>query len=290
FLGQYPQRTNIRQAIGPNDLAVSQVSPYAMTAPKLLKQANYESAMFGKFHLAGPENNEAGNATPAVLGWDYLYGWVGGLPGSVDTTAGGVAEEGKYSCGFVPSLAAGGANHGACYQPDNTCTEIRSNAGDPDPAGLQCLNSGGILVPHRSCGVPPSTLNFTKENGYYVSPLVIIEDGHVEEVALTDPRARRYRTSLETDAAIEWINSRPAGRPWMAPVSYSAAHTPWQQPPASLLPGIQGPVADGLDCKATVAGRVIQNRMTEALDTEFGRLLVETGLATRAADGSLVYE
>lgn len=290
FLGQYPLRTNIRQAIGPNDLAVSQVSPYTMTAPKLLKAANYESAMFGKFHLAGPENNEAGNATPHVLGWDYFYGWVGGLPGSIDTTAGGVAPENTYSCGFVPSAAAGGADHGACYQADNSCTEIRRTALVQDPAGLQCLDSGGIFVPHGTCGAPPSTLNFTRENGYYVSPLVVIEDGHVEEVPLTDPRARRYRTRLETDAAIEWINNRPGGRPWMATVSYSAAHTPWQQPPAALIPGLDGAANDGLDCKATVAGRLIQNRMTEALDTEFGRLLVETGMATRAQDGSLIYD
>ncbi|MBC7204145.1 MAG: sulfatase-like hydrolase/transferase, partial [Pusillimonas sp.] len=85
FLGQFPHRTNIYQAIGPNDLANSQVSPYATTAAKLLKKANYESAMFGKFHLGGPENNEAGSTTPKQLGWDYFYGWIGGLPGSIDT-------------------------------------------------------------------------------------------------------------------------------------------------------------------------------------------------------------
>lgn len=290
FLGQYPLRTNIRQAIGPNDLAVSQVSPFVTTAPKLLKKANYESAMFGKFHLAGPENNEAGNSTPALLGWDYFYGWVGGLPGSVDTSAGGIASEGTYSCGFVPSRASGGALYGACYQPDGSCTEKRSEGLTEDSAGLQCLTSGGILVPEQTCGVPPSNLNFTRENAYYVSPLVIIQDGQVEEVPLTDPRARRYRTTLETDAAIEWIKSRPQGRPWMATVSYSAAHTPWQQPPSDLLPGIVGRVPDGLDCKASGAGRLIQNRMTEALDFEFGRLLVEVGLATRAEDGSLIYD
>lgn len=290
FLGQYPHRTNIRQAIGPNDLAVSQVSPFATTAPKLLKQANYESAMFGKFHLAGPENNEAVNSTPAVLGWDYFYGWVGGLPGSVDTTAGGVAPDGTYSCGFVPSRHAGGADFGACYTPDNMCTEIRSAPNDLAPAGLQCLDAGGILVPHRACGVPPSGLKFDQENGYYVSPLVIIDKGHVEEVSLSDPRARRYRTRIETDAAIEWIKGRSPGKPWMATVSYSAAHTPWQQPPPDLLPGITGPTADGLDCKATAVGRMVQNRMTEALDTEFGRLLVETGLASRGPDGRLVYD
>jgi len=290
FLGQYPLRTNIRQAIGPNDLAVSQVSPFDATAPKLLKKANYESAMFGKFHLAGPENNEAGNATPSVLGWDYFYGWVGGLPGSVDTTAGGVAPEGAHSCGFVPSSAAGGADTGACYQPDLTCTNLRRDSLVQDPVGLQCLDSGGIFVPNQSCGTPPSTLTFNKENGYYVSPLVIIDGGHVEEVALTDPRARRYRTRLETDAAIDWIKSRPAERPWMATVSYSAAHTPWQQPPGDLITGFDGAASDGLDCKATAAGRIIQNKMTEALDTEFGRLLVETGLAQRGSDGRLIYD
>lgn len=290
FVGQYPHRTNIRQAIGPQDLASSQLSPFAMTAPKLLKKANYESGLFGKFHLAGPENNEAGHSTPALLGWDYFYGWVGGLPGSVDTSAGGVAPEGTYSCGFVPSAAAGGAETGACYKADNSCTVIQRTSLVQDPPGLQCLDSGGIFVPHQTCGTPPSTLNFTRENGYYVSPLVIIEDGRVEEVALSDPRARRYRTRLETDAAIEWIKSRPAGRPWMATVSYSAAHTPWQQPPGDLVPHIDGAVNDGLDCKGSVAGRIIQNRMTEALDTEFGRLLVETGLATHGDDGQLVYE
>src|SRR5690606_855930 len=88
FVGRYPLRTGINQAIGPNDLATSQLSPYDATTPKLLKQVGYENAMFGKFHLAGPENNEAENATPSVLGWDHFYGWVGGLPGSIDTTAG----------------------------------------------------------------------------------------------------------------------------------------------------------------------------------------------------------
>lgn len=290
FLGQYPLRTNIRQAIGPNDLAVSQVSPFDATLPKLLKKANYESGMFGKFHLAGPENNEAGITTPGVLGWDYFYGWVGGLPGSIDTTAGGVAPTGTYSCGFVPSLAAGGADAGACYQSDMSCTNLRHDPLAKDPVGLQCLNSGGIFVPHQTCGTPPSGLVFDRENGYYVSPLVIIDGGHVEEVPLSDPRARRYRTRIETDAAIDWIRRRPADRPWMATVSYSAAHTPWQQPPGDLIAGFDGVAGDALDCTQTAAGRIIQNKMTEAMDTEFGRLLVETGLAKRGDDGRLIYD
>ncbi|MBB5214203.1 sulfatase-like hydrolase/transferase [Parapusillimonas granuli] len=289
FLGRYPMRTHIFQAIGPNDLANSQVSPYEMTAPKVLKRAGYESAMFGKFHLAGPENNEAGNATPSVLGWDYFYGWVGGLPGSVDATAGGAASSEIYSCGFVPGKLAGGADTGACHQPDGRCSVITGNARTQDSPGLQCLDSGGIFVPNQTCGPRPSTLDFTRLNGYYVSPLVIIDKGKVEEVPPTDARARGYRTRIETDAAIDWINTRAPGKPWMATVSYTAAHTPWQQPPRDLL-SASGPVSDGLDCKGSAAGRLIQDKMTEAMDTEFGRLLVETGLARRGDGGKLVYD
>lgn len=291
FVGRYPLRTGINQAIGPNDLATSQLSPYDTTTPKLLKRANYESGMFGKFHLAGPENNEAENATPSKLGWDYFYGWVGGLPGSIDTSAGGAASTGAHMCGFIPGeLAKGGAKEGACYKPDNTCSIKTRTSPDQDAAGLQCLASGGILVPNASCGVPPATLDFTSLNAYYVSPLVIIENGDVEVVPHTDARARGYRTSIETDAAIDWIKSRPLDKAWMATVSYSAAHTPWQQPPKKLLPGHVGPL-DHLTCTGNALHtRLIQDRMTEAMDTEFGRLLVEIGLAKRNQDGSLNYD
>ena len=289
FVGRYPQRTKIYQAIGPNDLANSQLSPFDMTTPKLLKQANYESAMFGKFHLAGPENNADGLGTPAALGWDYFYGWVGGLPASIDSTAGGVATPGTHACGFVPSAVAGGADAGACYQPDNSCAAITGSVASGDVAGKRCLVSGGIFVPNAACqSTPPAGLNFSKQNAYYVSPLVINSGSTVTEVALTDSRARGYRTKIEADAAISWIKSRPASRPWMATVSFSAPHTPFQQAPGSLtLPG--GALTDNLNCKALVDQRVLQNQMTEALDAEFGRILVETGLATRSTDGSLVY-
>lgn len=286
FVGRYPHRTGIRQAIGPNDLANSQLSPFDVTTPKVLKQAGYESAMFGKFHLAGPENNEAGNATPSVLGWDHFYGWVGGLPGSIDSTAGGVG--GEHTCGFVNT----GINKGgACYQPNGSCAEITRTSLQQDPAGLQCLDSGGILVPDATCVAPAPALTFERENAYYVSPLVIINNGQVEEVPLTDSRARGYRTRIETNAAINWIKSRPSDKPWMATVSYSAAHTPWQQPPANLLGDhVNINLLSGLACNDGAGVRIIQDRMTEALDSEFGRLLVETGLATRNTDGSLNYD
>lgn len=291
FVGRYPFRTQLYQALGPNDHASTQISPYDVTVPKLLKQANYESAMFGKFHLAGPENNAAGNATPSVLGWDHFYGWIGGLPGSLDSTAGGVAPEKTFSCGFVPGPVAGGADTGACYYADNSCSPMQRKTPGEDAAGLQCVNSGGIFVPGQACGVPPSTLDFNRENAYYVSPLVIINDGAVEEVPLSDSRARGYRTTIETDAAIDWIQARAgSGQPWMATVSYSAPHTPFQQPPRNLIPDSWGPATDSLACVGALQSRVLQNQMTEALDSEFGRLLVETGLASRGDDGRLVYD
>lgn len=289
FVGRYPLRTNTYSALGTYDLANAQMSPYDMTTPKMLKQANYESAMFGKFHLAGPDNNQAGNGTPMQLGWDYFYGWIRGGPAGLDTTAGGVAPTGTYSCGFVPSAAAGGADRGACYQPNNSCKQIVGLNSDGDVPGKQCLQSGGILVPNASCqSTPPSGLNFTQGSGYYVSPLVINSaEGGVQSIANTDPRNRGYRTIIETQAAIDWIKGRSSGKPWMATVSYSASHTPYQQPPGSLVKGGAG---DDLSCTSLLQQKTIFNKMTEAADTEFGRLLVETGLAKRRLNGSLDYD
>jgi hypothetical protein len=292
FVGRFPLRTNINAALGPYDLASAQTSPFEMTTPKLLKQAGYESAMFGKFHLAGPDNNQAENGTPFQLGWDYFYGWIRGGPASLDTTGGGVAATGTYECGFIPTKAvmpSGGADTGACYQPDSSCRVISEVSLTGDAPGKQCVIGGGLFVPDAGCQSPaPGGLNFSIANGYYVSPLVINNpDGSVEIIPNTDSRNRGYRTTIETDAAISWINSRTSGKPWMATVSYSAAHTPYQQAPGSLVPGDSG---DDLSCLDLLQQKDISNKMTEALDTEFGRLLVQTGLATKNNDGSLVYD
>ena len=292
LVGRYPLRTNIYAAIGDNDLANSQLTPYDVTIPKLLKQANYDSAMFGKFGVAGPFNNQAGYNAPAQLGWDHFYGWIGGLPGSIDSTAGGIAASGTYECGFVPGSVS---KSGACHYANKSCTEMsQTSASEQNAAGLQCLDSGGIFVPNQSCDTPPANLNFNTQNAYYVSPLLIIEDGKdAVQVPLSDSRARGYRTRIEADAAINWINGRKNSRkPWMATVSFSSAHTPWQQAPKKLSPVSYSAVTDDLNCTNAngIDGRVLQNQMTEALDTEFGRILIETGLATRGADGSLIYD
>jgi arylsulfatase A-like enzyme len=294
FEGRYPFRTNIFTALTSVDLANSQVSPYEVTTPRLLASAGYENALFGKFHIAGPDNNPFGERTPRALGWDYFYGFLLGAPNPIDTTAGGVYPDNTYSCGFVT-----GSDPGACYFVDNACKLISATPEAPAP-GFSCLEQGGIFVQNASCAATaPKSVNFCEPNrpevdfssfqtcshlnGYYVSPLVVI-DGDKKTHAVT---ARKYRTQLETDGAIEWITRRPHTGPWMATVSYSSDHSPYQQPPPRLLPPGSGSNAD-LQCGSTSPDQMtLSNQMVEALDSELGRLLVETGLANRMPDGRL---
>lgn len=290
FDGRFPFRTNVYAALGPNDLANSQVSPYEITAPKLLAQRGYQSGLFGKFHLGLQENNPAQYTMPHDLGWDYFAGWLDetGDPSSIDTSAGGVAPTGTWSCGFVPAAAQGGADSGACYQTNGTCRELGTVGGIPP--GRRCRDDGGILDPGAACqSPPPSALDFQTLSGHYVSPVVYnYPDGGYERVLPTDPRARTFRATFAVDEAIDWITSRPAGQPWMASVTFASAHTPVMQPPVGQVPD-EPAGTSALDCGQVEGQRVITNLMVESLDAELGRLLVATGLARRDRDGRLVY-
>ncbi len=296
FEGRFPMRSNVLGALGPDDLANSMVSPFDITAPKLLKKKQYESGLFGKFHLGLQGNNPYGYSMVKALGWDYFYGWLDetGDPQSIDTTAGGVAKSGTYSCGYVPGAShANGADSGACYAVDNACQNLTTTT-QANPAGRICRDSGGIFEPNAECPSPsgtlPANIDFSLMNGHFVSPLVINhQNGKVEKVLPTDIRARVYRGTAPVTAAIDWIKSRPKDKPWMASVSFATDHTPLQQPPYDLLPS--GSVdTNGFDCTDSIARRVLSNQMIEAMDKEIGRLLVDTGLAKRNPDNSLNYE
>ncbi len=283
FTGRWPLRTNIQAVISSTVLANSQVSPFEITAPKLLKSdgARYDSAMFGKFHLAGPENNPFGYGGPHSIGFDYFYGWIEGEPYPVDTNAGMPPQDGKtYQCGYVP-----GSVPGVCRYASGAC-EATSGL----RPGLSCITKGGLFDAGGSCGAPPAnSLDFSIANGYYVSPLVInYPDGNVEQVPLSDPRSRGYRTTIEVNAARDWIRQRPAGTPWMATVSFSADHVPYQPAPPSFGPDIPDP--PNPDCTTEAATRILSNQTLEGLDRELGRLLVELGIADRDANGNLVYD
>lgn len=188
FEGRFPLRTNIKAALGLNDLANSMTSPYTMTIPKLLARQGYQSALIGKFHIAMPGNYPAGNALVHDLGWDYYAGWLdrSGDPTSIDTTAGGIAPPGTYSCGFVPSSRlANGADVGACYFADGSCSEHR---GDVVAPGRSCRDAGGILDPNTNCQDSlPEQLDFSRMSAHSVSPVVYNHpDGAVENLPPTD--------------------------------------------------------------------------------------------------------
>ncbi len=296
FDARFPLRTNVKGALGPDDLANSMVSPYEVTVPRLLAAEGYESALFGKFHLGLQGKDPAGLGMPANLGWDCFAGWLDetGDPSSIDTTAGGVAPADRWSCGFVGGAAAGGADRGACYFADDSCIELENSI---VPPGRICRDRGGIFDPApppqgstQYCRTPrPAYVDFSILSGHYVSPLVYNRPGSApEKVEPTDPRARQFRASFVVDAAIEWINARPANTPWMATVSFASDHTPLMQPPYD--PDVPGSAAaSALDCTEPVDQRVLSNLMIESLDRELGRLLVATGLARRGRDGRLVY-
>ena len=290
FEGRFPLRSNVKAALGPNDLANSMTSPYTMTIPKLLATRGYQSALIGKFHIALPDMNPAGDTVVHELGWDYFAGWLDetGDPPSMDTSAGGVAPPGTYSCGFVPGgHMANGADAGACYLPDGSCSEP---GGGLVPPGRSCRDEGGLFDPNTSCQVAaPDYLDFDRQNAHSVSPVSYnFPDGSAEELPFTDPRARQFRASFAVDAAAEWINSRPADQPWMATVSFASIHTPLVQPPVDPTSPANIASSD-LDCADPLAQRILSNLMVESLDLEIGRLLVAIGVASHDAEGGLVY-
>ena len=297
FEGRYPLRTNIYGAILSDDLANSQLSPYEVTTPDLLKTVGYTSALFGKFHLGGPDNNPYGMATPHAAGFDYFDGFLEGAPYPIDTSIGGQFSgpgSNFYSCGFVPNSDQGGADTGACHFANNACTVIRRDKTHPTP-GRSCLESGGLFVPNKGCDVAVDLDFANQTNAYYVWKRVInYPSGRVYSYKLTDPSARTYVSEVTAQSAVDWINQQNANhQPWMATVSFANIHSPYQQPPSRLLPAWEKD-ASGLQCtgnepKNKLALRVLSNQMLEAMDKEIGRVMVETGLATYNPDGSLNY-
>jgi len=317
FSGQYPFRTGVMNAITSNDLARSHTSPYAVTTPKLLRQKGYVSALIGKMHLTGsdlnPETHPLGDGAMRELGWDYFAGYLDGSTYPIDTTAGGVAPKGTYACGFVPPTELdpeNGADEGVCYLADGSHLEMA--VPEFRTPGRTCVERGGIFDPS---GAPYSEerraeLDFDTQNAYYTGEWKVNhEDGSDETIFPSDPRARGYRSTIETDRAIEWLQgarSRHADKPWMLSVGYSALHTPLQPPPAALLPhpdatlsliGCGTPAADLLaehggpsevqDLAEFAQARAVAQHMLEALDHEIGRLLLAAGVLLRDEDGSL---
>jgi arylsulfatase A-like enzyme len=311
FNGRYPIRTSINSALLALDLANSQMNPDEVTTPRVLRNAGYKSALFGKAHIAGspsgdtnPNNsNPYGYTAMNQLGWDYFAGWLDGAPYPIDTTAGGISSksgdptknDGVYSCGYVPTLAqdpVNGADIGACRTVDGKCSVLTlASTGNKGP-GRACLESGGILVPKASCqATPPSAMSFALQNGHYSGTLVEnYPDGSYKAYFPQDPsgKGRGFRGVTETAAAISWIKSQNGANPWMATVGFAAAHAPFQPPPPSLRSGAD--LVTGAACDAIPQQRDIMKQFIEAMDTQIGQILVAAGVATTNPDGSINYD
>ncbi|MBO1114172.1 sulfatase-like hydrolase/transferase [Bordetella petrii] len=318
FTGRYPSQNNVLNALVATDLANSAPSPYEMTLPKLLKTRGYTSALIGKMHLTGSDLNGGFNLPYGYdsmwkLGWDYFDGFLDGAPYNVDTragltTKGADVDSGPYKCGFIPTTgidAANGADAGACYFANGSCTPL-AIGGDITTPGRSCMERGGILDPGQSCQASvPGYIDFTAQNGYYTGRWVkSTANGDGQVIPASDPSSRGYRSILETDRALEWAGQQPAGQPWMLTVGYSAIHTPLQVPPVSLIsdgtPGrndnlVCSPLADAESTPVLTAftdlvdAHLITNLMVEAVDRKIGDLLVGLGLARYNADGTLDY-
>ncbi|MEI6537630.1 MAG: sulfatase-like hydrolase/transferase [Verrucomicrobiaceae bacterium] len=308
FNGRYPFRHHVMAALLPIDQAISQESPFETTTPTIIRAAGYKSALLGKSHFTNsPTNPQTPSTDPyqgspvTQLGWDYHKGWFDASPNSIDTTAGGIGippdgeSLGPYKCGYIPTKAidpVNGADAGACYIPTAnggySCRHM-SVAADATP-GLTCLASGGVLKPDSDCGALPSEVNFNQENGYYVGQRVENPARGADPIISppSSPASRGFRTTLEANYTIEWIKSQPSNSPWMATLSFSSAHTPFQPAPPSLVyTKISGL---GNDCSDGYADRrLLMTQMIEALDKELGRVLVETGLAKRGLNGTVKF-
>lgn len=313
FTGRYPSATNILNAVVSTDLANSEISPYELTLPKLLRTQGYVSALIGKMHLTGTDLGTASNLpygyqTMWKLGWDYFDGYLDGAPFPIDTRAGrSNVAEGTHKCGFVANTtmdSANGADTGACYAVTGACNSITRSPGISTP-GRTCMERGGIFDPNQSCQVSrPAYLDFATQNGYYTGAFVQSwPDGSTQKVGAEDPSARGYRSTLETDRAVAWVRQQSKDTPWMMSLGYSAIHAPLQVPPVALISSSTPGRNDNLICSpasdlegvpgqitSVVDDHIVTNLMVEAMDTEIGRLLVEVGLATWNPDGTLNYQ
>lgn len=313
FTGRYPSATNILNAVVSTDLANSEISPYELTLPKLLRTQGYISALIGKMHLTGTDLGTApnlpyGHQTMWKLGWDYFDGYLDGAPFPIDTRAGRtIVAEGTHKCGFIANKTmdpTNGADAGACYDVTGGCELITRGLGISTP-GRSCMERGGIFDPGQSCQVsPPAYLDFTAQNGYYTGEFVQSwSDGRTRKVGANDPSARGYRSTMETDRAVAWVRQQSKETPWMMSVGYSAIHTPLQVPPVALVSDTTLGRNDNLICSpasdlegvpgaitTVVDNHIVTNLMVEAMDTEIGRLLVELGLATWNQNGTLNYQ
>ena len=205
FTGRYPLRTGVTAAILDQDLPAAHVSPFETTTPRVLATAGYGSALLGKYHLGGPENNPDGNRAPEALGWEYFNGNLRGGPPSIDTTLGGqyTRDKEKYSCGF-PTGPARGAAWFQGRQVDRCDDNNRAGYTGQEAVALGAipLLDGRGNFAATCADVAGRAPDLNRPNGYYVWPHATLGASGLET-----RRSREYMTTVQTDTAIEWIQA-----------------------------------------------------------------------------------
>jgi len=271
--GRYAFRTGVVTAIVDPMLPSVQLHPSEITLPKLLRPAGYRSGMIGKYHLAGgPENTPHGygyEAPCSTTGLDFYDGYWA-LPPDIDTTLGGQAPDGTFSCGGVGGI---GITCAACF-PDGSCLDGLHPLNAMAIGGTPMLAADGTLA--TSCeDAKCASIDFTQTNGYYVWSRVITSPAGADAVATPQ---REYLTNFISRRSAEWIEAtHAAGKPWLAFSTHSSAHTPIQPPP----PMLTGPAMSQVSCSPNDPGFRIQYKlMAEGLDRSIGTMLVNLGLGS----------
>ena len=292
FTGRYPSRTGVGSPLTQTTLAQSQCSPFEVTAPRLLEEAGYRSALFGKFHLAQNEENPYGISAPASVGFTHFNGTLLGGPPYIDeTVAGQITDRGVVaSCGYpvldnLPAICA-------CAFPDGDCSEGID--------AVDCLAAGGVPLtsadgsPITACDADAiARIDWTLSNGNYAWPRTVNEDGAAYQVRPTRVYADTDQAELATAFILQHRNS---GTPWMCSLSFTGDHDPWQQPPLELLPpGTQWPRQLPYACEAepglddvALQQRLLSDWTIESMDAQIRRVLLATGLATIGKRGLIV--
>lgn len=285
FTGRFPGRTGVGSPMTDPTLPQSQCSPFEATTPRLLSQVGYESALFGKFHLAQEDNNPAGLLAPSSVGFTRFNGTLLGAPPYIDPTIAGQvkSDEVLYSCG-VPVAGNAPAICACAFQDGDCMTGVDA---------LDCLTAGGMPLvaadgtPILTCDADAAArINWSKMNGSYAWPRTINEGNQASQIS----PVRVHADVDQAELAISFINEQraiPAAR-WMCTLSFSGDHDPWQQPPdASLPPGTHWPAGLPYACSeqagvrnSTVQERLLSNWTIQSLDTQIRRVLISTGLAT----------
>lgn len=116
-----------------------------------------------------------------------------------------------------------------------------------------------------------SNIGFEHYSGSYSSAVEsFFAWSQVVDGSITDGRSG-YATTDVVDDAIEWIDARDDGKPWLAWVAFNAPHSPYGAPPASLLSAETAETISALDINDNP--QPFYAAMIEAMDTEIGRLL-----------------